>query len=140
MPSSSSVLILIISISIIGAIVLWFKANRHRQNEFDSREDISPERLYESDFSKTGIDKEVFLKAWEIVARAYKISPLKLRPLDEFDKDLAPLDSYNLGEGKLDLEKILRSDLQCKEQITLPRVKDFIIYYCEKKRDQVLSA
>lgn len=63
-------------------------SHRFRANKFAGRKDMSFAEIFAEYFQDKNISKNKAETFWSEVAKAFRISPKKLRPTDSFEKEL----------------------------------------------------
>lgn len=116
--------------------VLWhFNPHKQRFKRLSNREDIPMDAIYGRFFSGTNFRKDLVLELWNEVATLLRVPPGKLRPLDRFDKELAPGGVWlRLDDDSVEVNLAARSRLRkigAKTDLSaIQTLRDYIELFC----------
>ena len=82
---------LLLAIFAVYIITRYFDvAYKKKISRFSDREELTTEEIYNKYFSDKGIPKDAMIRLWDELADCIELPKGKLRPMDRFDRELAP--------------------------------------------------
>ncbi|MCI0551868.1 MAG: hypothetical protein L0287_13010 [Anaerolineae bacterium] len=107
---------------------------RKKRERIEPRADMNPEEFYATYYAQTGIPKRVVTETLEQIAKATGIPLTKLRPSDNFNKELAPMQGWEFGDGIVEIDWLLQrkmKDAGVTEKIEINTIDELIRYLAE---------
>ena len=93
-----------------------------KRQRFSDRESLTHKEIYKRFYADTGIDEAKIIDLWVGIANMLKIDAGKLRPTDQFDVELRPVEGHLVEDELVDLNYFLRNE--CKRKgIPIPETK-----------------
>lgn len=104
-------LILILVLGGITSLFLLIYPRYKKSTIFANRDSLTMDEIYTRYYSDCGLSKDVVLKLWQDIAQILRLPVGKLRPTDEFGKEMGPY-------------RVIDDDLNELEAITFRQLKE----------------
>ena len=118
-----------------GAVLVWrFIPQRRRLERFAGRDELSLDSVYSEFFAANKLPKELVLELWNEVAVPLRIPPGRLRPSDRFEKELAPVEGWELDDDTIEVHWAARCRLKKlgldADISTIRTLADYVEFFC----------
>lgn len=102
----------------IAVLNTWIK--KKKGERFLDRSPKEFGEVFELYFSGKGYDREIFEKQWGKMGELLNLNPKLMLPSDRFDRELAPVKGFRVGDELEDLSEWINDQLRDKGLKRLP--------------------